>query len=55
MIKPNTVLFASDDSPDAVNDAREYIKAQGFTKSDVKLVQRGDMTLVISIRSIWNE
>lgn len=51
----NTVIFASDDSPDAVNDARLYIKDQGFTKQDVKLIQRDDMTLVVSIRELWND
>lgn len=52
-VDAKTVLFASDNSPDAVNDAREYIKSQGFTKNDVKLIQRGDMTLVVAIKEIW--
>lgn len=46
-------IFSSDDSDDAVSDARAYIARNGFTKEDVKLVQRDEQTLVITIREIW--
>lgn len=55
MIPPKTVLFASDDSQDAVNDARAYINRMGLTKDDVRLVQRDKMTLVLSKRELWDE
>lgn len=55
MIPPDTVIFASDDSQDAVNDARAYIRRMGLTKDDVRLVQREEMTLVLSKRELWND
>ncbi len=46
-------MYANDDSQDAVDEAREYIRAQGLTKADVKLIQREGQTLVIAIREVW--
>ena len=47
MIPARTVAFHSDDSPEAIADARDYIKRMGFTRDDCKLVQRDGQTLVI--------
>ena len=47
MITASTIVFASDDSPEAIADARDYIKRMGFTRDDCKLVQRDGQTLVI--------
>lgn len=51
-IAPDTVLFASDDSDDALTDAKEYIKIQEFTHDDVKLVKRDSQILVVAIKGI---
>ena len=48
------VLFASDDSKEAVEDAKTYIKRFGLTPDDVQLVRCGGQTLVIAKRNISN-
>ena len=48
------VLFASDDSEAAVEDAKAYIKRFRLTPDDVQLVKRGGQTLVIAKRNISN-
>lgn len=48
------VLFASDDSKEAVEDAKAYIKRFGLTHEDVQLVKHGGQTLVIAKRNISN-
>ena len=52
MIPAGTILFASDDSPEAVTDARAYISRQGYTRDDCKLVQRDGQTLIIAERDL---
>ena len=54
-INPKTVLYASDTSDDAVADAKSYIARMGFTKDDVKLIQKSGQTLVVAIREVWGE
>jgi hypothetical protein len=49
------VLFASDDSKEAVEDAKAYIKRFGLTHDDVQLVKHGGQTLVIAKRNISNK
>lgn len=39
MITPGFILYASNDSPESVQEARDYIKAQGFTADDVRLIK----------------
>lgn len=46
------VLYASDDSAGAVEDAKAYIRRFGLTQDDVKLVRQGGQTLVIAKRNI---
>ena len=53
MIKPDTALYASDESAASVTEARDYIKRMELTKEDVKLVQREGQTLIISKRELW--
>ena len=48
------VLFASDDSKEAVEDAKIYIKRFRLTPDDVQLVKRDGQTLVIAKRNISN-
>ena len=53
VLRRDTVMYANDDSQEAVAEAMEYIMAQGLTKADVKLIQREGQTLVIAIREMW--
>jgi ribosomal protein L36 len=46
------VLFASDDSEEAVEDAKTYISRFRLTHDDVQLVKRERQTLVIAKRNI---
>lgn len=46
------VVYASDDSADAMADAKAYIARFGLTRDDVSLVIRGGQTLVIAKRDI---
>ena len=44
------VIYASDASPEAMDDAKAYIKRFSLTQDDVALVRRGGQTLVIAKR-----
>lgn len=44
------VIYASDDSAEALADARAYIKRFNLTPDDVALVRRNGQTLVIAKR-----
>ena len=44
------VLYASNSSQEALDDAKEYIARFGLTADDVALVRRGGQTLVIAKR-----
>lgn len=46
------VLYASDDSHDALEDAKAYIVRFGLTQDDVRLVRREGQTLVIAKRNV---
>ena len=50
MIVRDWVLYASDDSPESVKEAREYIKAQGFTADDVRLIKVDGQVRVVAKR-----
>lgn len=45
------VLFASDDSADAVDDARAYVARFGLTRDDVQIIRHNGQTLVIAKRN----
>lgn len=51
-MKAGTVLYAGDDSPASVEEARDYIRTHGLTRDDVKLVKREGQVLVIAIREV---
>jgi hypothetical protein len=44
------VLFASDDSLESVDDAKEYIKRFSLTRDDVSIIRKAGQTLVIAKR-----
>ena len=48
-MKAGFVLYASDDSEEAIAEAREYIRSRGLTRDDVRLIKRmhGDMKMVM--------
>jgi hypothetical protein len=51
-LRKGTTLFAATGLPEADHEARDYIRAQKFTREDVKLIKRGDMMLVIAERDL---
>ena len=52
MIPAETVIFATQDSPDGQADARAWCKAHGMTADDARLVKRDDQCLVIAKRLV---
>ena len=50
MIQPGTVMFASQDCPEAVEEARAYIRNYGLTSDDVRLIRKEGQILVIAKR-----
>ena len=54
VVKTDTIIFASDDSEQSVNEARAYIKEQRLDGDDVKLIKREGQVLVVSKRELWN-
>lgn len=53
MIHPGHILYASDDSEASVTEAREYIREQGLTAEDVRLIRKEGQILVVAQRRIW--
>lgn len=51
-MKFGTVMYASDDSPESVAEARDYIRSHGYTRADVRLVKRDGQVLVIAEREL---
>lgn len=50
VIQMGTVLYASDDSDESIQEARAYIKKNRFTSDDVRLIQKSGSTLVVAKR-----
>ena len=48
MIRRLTVIFASDDSEEALTDARTYLARWEYTRDDCKLIKRDGQILVIA-------
>lgn len=54
--KPDTALFTMTDCEEAVSMAKDYIRGNGYTNKDVKIVRRMECVQVITIREIlWSE
>ncbi len=49
-VPADTVLYAG--ALDTKEDARSYIAQYGLTKSDIKLVERGDVLCVVARKEI---
>ena len=52
MIRRRTVIFASDDSEEALADARTYLARWEYTRDDCKLIKRDGQILIIAERDI---
>ena len=48
MIRPGTVLYASSDCTEAVEEARAYIRENGLTAELVRLIRKEGQVLVVS-------
>lgn len=46
-------MYASDDSEASIAEAREYIREQGLTGEQVRLIRKEGQVLVVSKRRIW--
>jgi hypothetical protein len=46
------VIFASDDSPEALADAKAYILRFNLTQDDVSLLRKDGQTLVVAKRNV---
>ena len=53
-LEPGFCLFAGGDSPEYIEEARAYIRRNGLTADDVKIVRRpeDDLVLVITKRAL---
>ena len=51
-MKAGFVLYASDDSEEAIAEAREYVRSRGLTRDDVRMVKREGQVLVIAEREV---
>lgn len=54
LIGEGTVMYASDDSEASITDAREYIRQNGLTSEQVKLIRRDGQILVVAKVGLWN-
>lgn len=52
-ISEGVVIYHSDDSPESITEAREYIAKHGLTTEDVRLIRRGSEVMVISLREVY--
>lgn len=50
MIKHGTIMYASQDCPESVEEARAYIAREGLTSDDVRLIRKEGKILVIAKR-----
>lgn len=55
LIGEGHILYASDDSPESITEAREYIKRMGLTADDVRLIKKDGQVLAVTKRRIWDE
>ncbi len=46
------VIFASDDSPEALRDAKDYLRRFNLTQDDVLMLRRNGQTLIVARRNV---
>ena len=49
------ILFASDNSDEAVTDAKAYIARFGLTHDDVSLLRKDGMTFIVAKRDVQDK
>lgn len=52
MIPAGTIIYASHDCPEAVEEARAHAKASALTTDDCRMVRRSGMIL-LELRRAW--
>lgn len=55
MVNKDTILFWSNDSPEGIQDAKEYIRHYKLTRDDVRLIKKDEQVMVISKRGVWDD
>jgi ribosomal protein L36 len=54
MLRADTVVFATDDSAEGIEDAKAWARLQKLTPEDVRIVKREGQCLVIAKRPIFS-
>lgn len=52
-IKAGVIVFATDDSKDGIQDAREWLKEKAFTPQQVRLYKHEGQTLVETLQAVF--
>ena len=52
MIKPGTVVYATGDCREGIEDARAWLREKALTPADVRLYRADGMVLVEAVRGI---
>jgi hypothetical protein len=52
LIKPGTVVYATSDCREGIEDARAWLKEKALTPSDVRLYRADGMVLVEAVRGV---
>ena len=50
-VREGTVLFASDDSDQSIQEAREYIREKRLTGDDCRIIRKAGSVMVVAKRS----
>ena len=54
MIPANTVIYASDDSPESEHDAKQFARDNNLTPDQARLVRKNRSILLI-LRTPWHD
>ena len=52
MIKPGTVVYATGDCREGIEDARAWLREKALTPADVRLYRADGMVLVEAVRGV---
>jgi hypothetical protein len=52
LIKPGTVVYATGDCRDGIEDARAWLREKNLTPADVRLYRADGMVLVEAVRGV---
>jgi len=51
-IRAGTVIFATTDCPEAIEEARAYARASGFSQDDIRICKNEDMVIIRAKRRL---